>query len=721
MPLHLSQASTDYKIQHNIFTFCEQYFGIHDIDLCCLPDGSNSMCADFSSNTLLDKTLLLTEKNSWCHPPVHLICEFVNHFLTFKIKSPLTTRMTLVVPVYKNWEYWKLINRHFDVIFEFGAGKSHVFTGPPPEYDPKHQLGMVEYKVAICRDKEYFFPVEKKLYPRHPPKTRLPVLSLETYVPPTFFPLFVLLMLTPGAINITYDQAKNIQHWIDSMKKEMSSIISNKVYIQQLWEAWMHVVKTKFIYKTKYLPSGEIDKHKSRLVALGYSQKHGVDFWETYAPVAQLASLRLILILCVQRDLTHFQFDIGTAFLNATLDEDIYVEPAPGYPKFDENGSRLVWKLLKSLYGLKQAPRDWNKHFTAFLKTAGFVQSAAEPCLFIYENEGVYCVLAVYVDDVRGGHNNATWFEEFIDHLKTEFEVTLLAANYLLGMQIDAMADKSLKLHQHKYITDLVERFSEYKCESKGKIPMNPDFTIVRDDISDKEREGMKKLPYQSLSGALLWIARCSRPDISFAVNVLCRYNSDPSHRHWKGLLQVLKYLENTIDIGIIYKKTEHKSSIICYSDADHAGCHDTSYSTTGICTYLYGMLLDWSVRKQTGVSKSTTEAEYIGMSDAGNEVTAVIQFLETVKIYLEQKDKPILFGDNTGAVFLTNNAAINRKNKHIRIAVHHIRDLVSKGIFITQHIGTKLMKADIFTKALNTERFMFLRDLLGLKTSIEL
>ena len=384
------------------------------------------------------------------------------------------------------------------------------------------------------------------------------------------------------------------KEWRASVKREFDSITNLGVYVLSLLPKGMRALDCKTVFKIKYNRDYTIDKFKTRICVRGFRQKQGEEYHETFAPTVQLASVRVLLSLIVQHRLKPFQWDVGTAFLYSELegDVDIYVRAPEGLRQYDQHGAELYWHLRKAIYGLKQAPRAWNQTMTRWLKSYGFEQSVSDSGLFVYNKHGIICILSLYVDDIPGGCNCDKFLTQLYSDLSKDFAMTKKdKLDFLLGIEIDIDADGDMILHQSKYIHDCIERFG-----LKGHpavIPMDPNFQIsikgtAKDDklSPDQKRDLSKK--YKSMIGALLWISRSTRPDIAFAVSVLCRYTHDPKLRHMQAIEQVFYYLLGTASLGLFYTKSEADPQLTAFCDADYANDMDNRKSTSGLMVFFW-------------------------------------------------------------------------------------------------------------------------------------
>ena len=279
--------------------------------------------------------------------------------------------------------------------------------------------------------------------------------------------------------------------WMDAMNDEMDSLLKNQTWILESAPKDRQVVSCRWILKSKLNPDSTLSKRKARLVARGFSQVPGVDFYETFAPVVRYESVRLILSLVAALDMDMLQFDVKTAFLNGSLEEVIYMDQPEGF----NDGSGRKCRLLRSLYGLKQAPRNWNNRFGDFLRFSVTRQD---------EYDGLICAV------------KKSSLNSFMVALETEFDITCNDPNCYVGMEMKRDRDsKSIKMNQRGYIMRVLERFGLTDARTM-KTPLEPNLilTAEKDEIDFG-------IPYREGIGCLIYLSQISRPDITFAVNRL--------------------------------------------------------------------------------------------------------------------------------------------------------------------------------------------------------
>jgi len=309
------------------------------------------------------------------------------------------------------------------------------------------------------------------------------------------------------------------------------------------------------VYKIKYKANGEVDRYKARLVAKGYTQREGLDYHETFSPVAKMVTIRTVLTLAASYGWDLSQMDVNNAFLQGDLNEDIYMNLPLGLQRQGEN---KVCKLRKSLYGLKQASRQWNIKFTEALLAAGYIQSAHDHSLFIRKVGSDLVVILVYVDDLLITGNSSQLIQEAKDTLNQNFKMKDLGnLRYFLGIEILKSKD-GLLLNQRKYALQLISEVGLSGAKTVSTpLEFNHKLTSLEYDqhtggSNDPELDDVT--PYQRLIGKLLYLT-ITRPDICFSVQVLSQFMQHPKTSHWEATLRVVRYIKRSPGLGVFLKK----------------------------------------------------------------------------------------------------------------------------------------------------------------------
>ena len=509
--------------------------------------------------------------------------------------------------------------------------------------------------------------------------------------------------------------------WLDAQSEELNSFKLNDVYEEVPIPEGVKPITSKHVFSLKEDAQGNIERYKVRIVARGFTQQEGVDYQDTFAPVASLESIRIILALAVRLGLYTDQMDVNTAYLNGELLQTLYMLPPTGV----DIREGYCWRLKKSVYGLKQAGRAWNQTLHNKLDKLGFVHLNAETCLYVFRDGKQVCFLVVYVDDLLLAATSRPFMDSIKKKLSASFKMRDLGpAKYLLGIEIIRHPGKrTISLSQRKYIDTVLERYGMSDC-SGVSTPMSTSTRISADDPDDNTvRTHMALVPggpvvsYQSVVGSLMYGMMGTRPDTAYVVGVLGRYSAAPKACHWELAKRVLRYLEKTRDWCLVYDGADAGMDLDFhgYTDADWGGCNDTSKSTSGFVFISSRGAIGWSSKRQSMVSLSSTESEYIGLANAGQHLAWLRSFFE--ELGRPQAGATELRCDNRAAIILSQDAQFRARTKHIQRKYHFVRDgLVATGECVVLWYPTDEMVADIFTKALPHEKHLKFCQGMGLR-----
>ncbi|RVX21560.1 Retrovirus-related Pol polyprotein from transposon TNT 1-94 [Vitis vinifera] len=464
-------------------------------------------------------------------------------------------------------------------------------------------------------------------------------------------------------------------------------------------------VGCKWIFTVKYKADGNVDRYKARLVAKGFTQSYGIDYQETFAPIAKLNTVRVLLSLAANLDWSLHQLDVKNAFLNGDLEEEVYMDIPAGLET--TSNFNKVCRLRKSLYGLKQSPRAWFERFTKVVKRYEFVQCQSDHTLFVkHFPEGKLAIIIVYVDDIILTSDH----EEKIDLLKKlltkEFEIKDLGnLKYFLGMEI-ARSKKGIAVSQRKYVLDLLNETGMLGCKP-AETPMDTTVKLEESDGSAPIDKGR----YQRLVGKLIYLSH-TRPDISFSVSVVSQFMNNPTEKHMIAVIRILRYLKMTPGKGLFFQRTT-KKEIEIFSDADWAGSVTDRRSTSGYCSFVWGNLVTWRSKKQSVVARSIAEAEFRAMAQGICEGIWLNRLLEELRVPL--KYPMVLYCDNQAAISIAKNPVHHDRTKHVEIDRHFIKEKIEEGVFKVSYTPTNCQTADILTKALARVNFEDLTEKLGM------
>ncbi|WKA03443.1 hypothetical protein VitviT2T_021550 [Vitis vinifera] len=448
--------------------------------------------------------------------------------------------------------------------------------------------------------------------------------------------------------------------------------------------------------------NGIIVRNKARLVAQGFNQEEGIDYEETFAPVARLEAIRMLLAFACFKDFVLYQMDVKSAFLNGFINEEVYVEQPPGFQSF--NFPNHVFRLKKTLYGLKQAPRAWYERLSKFLLKKGFKMGKIDTTLFIKTKDNDMLLVQIYVDDIIFGATNVSLCEEFSKCMHSEFEMSMMGElNFFIGLQIKQLKEGTF-INQAKYIRDLLKRFNMEEAKTM-KTPMS---SSIKLDMDEKGKL-INSTMYRGMIGSLLYLT-ASRPDIMYSICLCARFQSCPKESHLSAVKRILRYLKGIMDIGLWYPKGDN-FELIGYLDADFAGCKVERKSTSDTCHFLGHSLVSWHSKKQNSIALSTAEAEYIAAGLYCAQILWMKQTLSDFNLIFEHV--PIKC-DNTSAINISKNLVQHSRTKHIEIRHHFLRDHAQKGDITLEFVSTKDQLVDIFTKPLSEEQFVDIRRQLG-------
>lgn len=531
--------------------------------------------------------------------------------------------------------------------------------------------------------------------------------------------------LTAVADPTSFKQAVKHQHWIDAMNCELDALERNGTWEITTLPPGKQAIGCQWLFKTKFKADGTIDRFKSRLVVLGCKQQQGVDYGETFAPVAKMATVRTLLAVAALKNWIAIQMDVTNAFLYGHLNEEVYMSLPQGYTGIGSRiggtqqavldvtsrtpGSRLVCKLIKSLYGLKQAPRCWFSKLTSVLKADGYQQSRADYSLLTKIEENKITVILVYVDDLLITGDSQCNIDKLKAMLSRNFHMKDLGnINYFLGIEVHRSPD-GFFLSQRKYVLDLLKEYHMVGVKP-SKLPMNSKLKLA----PTKGVPLQEIQPYQRLLGKLIYLT-VTRPDIVYSVHILTQYMQAPTSDHMQAAKKLLRYLAGNPGQGILLASTS-AAQLTAYCDSDWAGCEFSRRSTTGYCILLGSSPVSWKTKKQSVVARSTAEAEYRAMAMASCEVTWLSALLQDMG--LQNLPSTVLNCDNQAALSIAANPVSHERTKHVEIDCHFIRDKIAAGEIVPQHVPSYAQLADMFTKQLASSQHMYLLRKLGVSSA---
>nr|GEW76274.1 retrovirus-related Pol polyprotein from transposon TNT 1-94 [Tanacetum cinerariifolium] len=429
------------------------------------------------------------------------------------------------------------------------------------------------------------------------------------------------------ALTVSSMESKNVKEamtdlvWIDSMQEELLQFKRLDVWVLVPTPDNISPLTLKWLFKNKHDEEQTVIRNKSRLVVRGYRQEEGIDFEESFAPVARMEAIRIFLAYAADKSFTVFQMDVKTAFLHGSLKEDVYVCQPKGF--IDSDHPSHVYKLKKALYGLKQATRAWYDELSTFLLQNHFFKGTIDPTLFIRRFQDDIYVVQVYVDDII-------------------FVQTRVRNPNKYGME---------------------------SCDPVG-TPMK-----IKDKLDlDQNGTPVDATKYRSMIGALMYLTS-SRPDIVHATCLCARYQAKLTEKHLKEAKRIFCYLRGTVNTGLWYSK-DSGFELTGFSDADYAGCKDTFKSTSGGAQFLGEKLVSWSSKKQDCTALLITKEKYVSLSACGAQVLWMRTQLMDYGFHF---NKISIYCDSKSAIAISCNPVQHSRTKHITVRYHFIEEHVEK------------------------------------------
>ncbi|KAK4848667.1 hypothetical protein QYF36_015851 [Acer negundo] len=465
----------------------------------------------------------------------------------------------------------------------------------------------------------------------------------------------------------TYKEAMedvDSRHWQKAMQSEIESMFDNKVWSLVDLPKGIKPIGCKWVYKRKRGMDGKVETFKARLVAKGYTQKEGIDYEETFSPVAMLKSIRILLSIAASLDLEIWQMDVKTAFLNGSLDESIYMMQPEGF--IEKGQVDKVCKLQKSIYGLKQASRSWNIRFDQAVKGFGFIQNPDEPCVYKRIKGDKLVFLILYVDDILLIGNDVGVLTSVKEWLAKQFDMKDLGeASFILGIQvIRDRKNRTIALSQASYIDKILSRFS-MQDSKKGMLPFRHGIKLSKEQVPKNEHEEqfMSRVPYASAVGSLM-------------------FQSKPGPDHWTAVKHIFKYLKKTRDNMLVYSGGDLVP--VGYTDSDFQSDSDSRKSTSG--------------------AVFTMEEEQLYGGVSSNLVLLIPPW--KLKVVPSANKAITIYRDNSGAVANSKEPRSHKRGKHIERKYHLLREIVQRGDVTITKIASAENLADPFTKALPQKSF---------------
>jgi hypothetical protein len=502
-------------------------------------------------------------------------------------------------------------------------------------------------------------------------------------------------------------ESPQAEKWLAAAADEYQSLVDRKVFKVVPRPKGGKVIKCMWVFSLKTHADGTLERYKARLVAKGFMQTYGVDYNETWAPTGRAATLRVLFALAAQYGWEIWGFDVSSAFLNAELHEEVYMEQPIGF----HDGSHNVYQLMRPIYGLKQSPNQWWITFSKGLKSINLLPYKTDPATYKGTVEGTQeeVHLHTHVDDGNCFGLPGTPQKAVQAILKVFPGRDLGSVNYTLGIEVERDATSNIiAINQQKLIRDTLTRFN-LADGYPVKTPMVSGWSLPPKDPFLLPEDASR---YRSMVGTALYISVMTRPDISYAAGQLSRHMSSPTHALKAAAERLLLFLKHTSNMRLVYKigipppiqmKPISGPLLVVYSDSDWGTCPCTRRSVSGIVITINGSPVVWASRKQPLVAKSTMAAEYLAASMAMDEALCVLHLLEENGL----ASHPIpLVTDNLATSKVLVKPTQPSKLKYIDLHFHSVRERIVDKTFAVFWVNTHQQLADMLTKALPAPAF---------------
>ena len=501
--------------------------------------------------------------------------------------------------------------------------------------------------------------------------------------------------------------------WKEAMEEERRALEAHGTWQLEKPPAGANIVSCRWVFHAKKDAAGNVYRYRARLVARGFSQIPGVDFFDTYAPVAKMASIRVILALAARFDLDVHQVDIKSAYLNGDFEENevIYMALPPGLELTKDKS--LVLRLLRPLYGLRQSARHWHKKLRAvLLKRLHLAPCDVDQAVFFRTENGQLVVMGVHVDDLTIAVSSGL-MDDVKAKLKVDFEITDEGPiHWILGFAVERDRDaRMLALSQHSYIESILRRFNLEDARPVS-TPMDPhvQLSVTQSPQTTAEAAEMRNVPYREAVGSLMYASLGTRPDITYAVSILARFSDNPGRAHWEAVKRMFCYLAGTRKLKLTYGASSY--DLVGYTDAD-GSMHEDRKAISGYAFLIDGGAVSWASKRQEIISLSTTESEYVAITHASKEALWLRSFIG--QIFAPFTAPVTLKSDNLSAISLTQDHQYHARTKHIDIRFHFIRWVIEDKKLKLVYCPTEDMVADALTKALPSPKVKHFAVALGL------
>ncbi|CAI5997259.1 unnamed protein product [Closterium sp. NIES-65] len=484
--------------------------------------------------------------------------------------------------------------------------------------------------------------------------------------------------------------------WQAAMDAEMASWKSTGSYVDAVPPPGANIVSGMWIFRVKR-PQGSPPAFKARYVARGFSQRQGVDYFQTFSPTPKMTTLRVLLHIAAQRDYELHSLDFSTAFLQGSVHEEIWLRCPPGFTGTFPPGTQ--WSLRRPVYGLRQAPREWHDTLRTTLAALGFAPSTADTSLFLRTDTLLppfYILL--YVDDLVFATTDTAGLAYVKSELLKRHTCTDLGElRSYLGLHITRdRARRTITLTQSHMVQQVLQRFGfTYSSPEATPLSTRHSLSALPSDES-VESSG----PYPELVGCLMYLMTCTRPDLAYPLSILARYVAPGRHRpkHMAAAKRVLRYLCSTSGMGLVLGG---RSPVVLTGHADASWANDqaTQRSSQGYTFSLGSGSVSWRATRSSSVLSSSCEVEIYAGAMAAKELRWLTYLL--TDLGEPPRSPPVLYVDNKAMLALCREQRLEHRTKHIALRYFLARELQQRGQLRLAYVASEANTADVFTKAL--------------------
>jgi hypothetical protein len=479
----------------------------------------------------------------------------------------------------------------------------------------------------------------------------------------------------------------------------------------------INIIGSRWVFSDKYDASGNYVKAKARLTPLGYQQKKGIDYQQTFAPVVMSPSSRFLHVLGLKWGRVVKSFDVENAFQITKLnDEKVYMQIPQGFDEYydglDSKNQCII--LHNAINGLKQSGNEFYKKLHIVMKDLGFKCLKTDSCVYVKgdHRKGEMILVGIHVDDAKFVAQNDRVEKEFVEKFNSRLKIS-----------DSGICEEFLKtriVQQNDIITfDQTVKIEKYCKEFQVTKPLKH-FEMDVKEIMKDERSFNDKTKYQSAIGGLIYIASSYRPDISTAVSQLATFNANPKESAWRAVIRLYGFLLYTKDKKLVYKKmkdTKCKFKIEIYVDANFNDPHLKNRSRSGYLIFVNDCLLSWYCKKQSILAQSTEEAEVYAANEATKSIMWLINFLNELNF---EYDVPTMYEDCQNAILWIVDKKSTMRTRHFELRLQYVREIVGENLLKVKYINTDENPADMMTKVLGKNKYKKFSEKMGLFNSEE-